>query len=174
MWASLFRCEMILNGIHLFKHHTELPVIHSIWETHGLVWFHCTHRGLLRLPVSRSRNSSRTGDSRKPSTNEWLLYTDTLTTGEFSTGWRGNLQGKIDPLRTHFLQNLLLVNFRALTLPYHATVISRGERKPSHAVSKTCKFIFCIFSNFCLCCFTGSRNTFGGKRYLPSYTFMHS
>lgn len=60
--------------------------------TDGLLWFHCTHSGLLRLEVSRSLNSSRMGWSKCPPTNVWLLKTETLTTGEFMTGCRGSLQ----------------------------------------------------------------------------------
>lgn len=41
--------------------------------THWLLWFHCTHSGLLRLAVSSSLNSSRMGWSKCPLTNVSLL-----------------------------------------------------------------------------------------------------
>lgn len=62
--------------------------------THWLLWFHCTHSGLLRLAVSSSLNSSRTGWSKCPLTNVSLLKTEMLTTGEFITGCRGSLREK--------------------------------------------------------------------------------
>lgn len=75
--------------------HESVAVYESVLElmcTHGLLWFHCTHSGLLRLAVSSSLNSSRMGWSKCPATNVWLLRTEIVTTGEFITGCLGSLE----------------------------------------------------------------------------------
>lgn len=66
-------------------------------STYWLEWFHWTQRGLLRLAVSSRRNSSVSGSSKLFCRKVWLLNRDTVTMGEFITGFLGNLYGTKKP-----------------------------------------------------------------------------
>lgn len=112
-WMSLFILSLLsiqqkldLNSCHFIflrsSQHANSKTFSDIC-THWLLWFHCTHRGLLRLAVSSSLNSRRMGWSKCPLTNVSLLKTEMLTTGEFITGCRGSLRDRSSRITARLL-----------------------------------------------------------------------